>query len=157
PAPFPAPFPQGARVPTDLRDAGPGGTLTRTHVRLRSRSMAAPPDLRWQLADDEGPGTAQGSLFDTVVERHIGKGEYRGMEFLHVNARRIINEVPSAAARNVPFRFTINAYRGCSHACTYCLAGDTAVLLPGGRTRPLADVRAGDEIVGTVRRGIERR
>jgi hypothetical protein len=60
---------------------------------------------------------------EELVDRHIGIGEYRGLEFLHVNARRVINEVP--AASRVPFRFTINAYRGCSHACTYCFARPT--------------------------------
>ena len=83
--------------------------------------MAPASDLRWQLADD-GAGP-QGALFEDVVERHVGKGEYRGLEFLHVNARRIINEVP--AASRLPFRYTINAYRGCSHACTYCFARPT--------------------------------
>jgi DNA repair photolyase len=53
-------------------------------------------------------------------ERHVGTGEYRGMEFFHVNARTIVNKVPVASA--MPFRYTINAYRGCSHACTYCFA-----------------------------------
>ena len=51
------------------------------------------------------------------------EGEFRGMEFLHVNARSIINEVPKAS--RVPFRYTINVYRGCSHACTYCFARPT--------------------------------
>jgi DNA repair photolyase len=78
----------------------------------------APPELRWRLADDGG----QGALFDDV-ERHFGTGEFRGMEFLHVRARRIINEVPKAS--RVPFRYTINAYRGCSHACRYCFARPT--------------------------------
>ncbi len=45
------------------------------------------------------------------------------MEFLHVNARRIINTVPEES--RVPFRYTINAYRGCSHACVYCFARPT--------------------------------
>jgi DNA repair photolyase len=45
------------------------------------------------------------------------------MEFLHVNAHSIINEVPPAS--RVPFRYTINVYRGCSHACTYCFARPT--------------------------------
>jgi DNA repair photolyase len=45
------------------------------------------------------------------------------MEFLHVNAQRIINEVPKGTP--VPFRYTINAYRGCSHACIYCFARPT--------------------------------
>src|SRR5204863_9728506 len=112
--------------------------------------MTLPLDLRWRLAEDEGDN-AQGALFEPVVERHLGNGEYRGMEFLHVNARRIINEVP--AASQLPFRYTINAYRGCTHACTYCLAGDTEVLLVGGGTRRLADLAPGDEVVGTTRRG----
>jgi DNA repair photolyase len=76
--------------------------------------------LRWRLADDDG---GQGALFEEQVERHVGRGEFRGMEFLHVNARRLINEVPKAS--RVPFRWTINAYRGCSHACTYCFARPT--------------------------------
>ncbi|HEX2117935.1 MAG TPA: hypothetical protein VHF91_02030, partial [Acidimicrobiales bacterium] len=76
--------------------------------------------LRWRLADDDG---GQGALFEQEVERHIGRGEFRGMEFFHVNARRLINEVPQAS--RVPFRWTINAYRGCSHACLYCFARPT--------------------------------
>jgi DNA repair photolyase len=74
-------------------------------------------DLRWELAEEP---KAQGSLFgEPVFEREPGRGEFRGMEFLHVRAQRIVNEV-----RNAPFgfRYTINAYRGCSHACTYCFA-----------------------------------
>ena len=82
--------------------------------------MTRPPDLRWRLADDNG---GQGALFDQEVERHIGTGEFRGMEFLHVNARRFINEVPKAS--HMAFRWTINAYRGCSHACSYCFARPT--------------------------------
>ena len=52
----------------------------------------------------------------------MGVGAYQGLEFVHVEARRIINEV-----RNSPFdfRFTINPYRGCSHACAYCFARPT--------------------------------
>ncbi len=80
--------------------------------------MAPTSQMRWQLAGND----PQGALFQEV-ERHEGRGEYRGMEFLHVRARRIINEVPKASA--MPFRFTINAYRGCSHACRYCFARPT--------------------------------
>jgi len=73
-------------------------------------------ELRWQIVDD---GVGQLAFFDEV-ERHIGRGEYRGMEFLHVRARTIINSLP--ASSRMPFRHTINAYRGCSHACSYCFA-----------------------------------
>jgi DNA repair photolyase len=80
--------------------------------------------LRWRLADD-GEAGGQGSLFssDELVTTERGTGRLSGLEFLHVHARRIINEVP--AASRMPFRFTINAYRGCSHACTYCFARPT--------------------------------
>jgi DNA repair photolyase len=79
-------------------------------------------DMRWRLADDNG---AQGALFssDELVTHERGTGRLAGMEFMHVHARRIINEVP--AASRMPFRYTINAYRGCSHACVYCFARPT--------------------------------
>jgi DNA repair photolyase len=109
-------------------------------------------ELRWRQADRP---QAQGALFDEpVFEREPGRGEFRGMEFLHVRAQRIINEVPGAP---FGFRYTINAYRGCSHACTYCLAGETPILMADGSTRPLADVRPGDAVCGTVRDGGRRR
>ena len=44
---------------------------------------------------------------------------FRGMTFFEVHAKSVINRVPDAS--RVPFRWTINPYRGCSHACRYCL------------------------------------
>jgi DNA repair photolyase len=112
--------------------------------------------LRWRLTDEENPG-GQPSLFDEdqLVDRHVGTGEFRGMEFLHVNAKTILNRVPGAS--HMPFEWTINAYRGCSHACSYCMSGDTPILLADGRTRALSDVRAGDYVYGTEARGSYRR
>jgi DNA repair photolyase len=107
-------------------------------------------ELRWQVVED----TAQQTLFD-LPEREIGTGEFRGLEFLHVRARTIINTVPPRSP--VPFRHTINAYRGCSHACSYCISGDTPILMGDGRTKPISEVRAGDRVYGTVRRGPYRR
>jgi DNA repair photolyase len=116
--------------------------------------VSEPNQLRWRLADEDGNG--QQALFEEDAPRwRAGHGEFRGLEFLHVNAKRIINEVP--AASRMPFRFTINSYRGCSHACTYCLKGDTRILMGDGRTKPLADVEVGDAIYGTLRAGTYRR
>lgn len=81
--------------------------------------MATQPasPLRWKLTDDDG---GQPELFDTV-ERVPGTRELAGLEFLHVRAKRVINRVMPEASR-MPFRYTINVYRGCSHACVYCFA-----------------------------------
>ena len=80
--------------------------------------------MRWKLVEEED-GSGQGTLFaeEEVVDRHVGTGEYRGLEFLHVRARSIINEVPGEP--RFPFRWTINAYRGCSHSCVFCFARPT--------------------------------
>jgi DNA repair photolyase len=82
--------------------------------------------FRWRLAEEGG---GQPALFadEELFERHVGTGEFRGLQFLHVNAKRIINPVP--ASSRMGFRFTINAYRGCSHACAYCFARPTHAYL----------------------------
>src|SRR5687768_9896410 len=109
------------------------------------------PGLRWRLAEEDDGG--QGSLFpvDDVADRHVGIGEYRGLEFLHVNAKTIINEVP--AVSRVPFRWTINAYRGCSHGCVFCSSPETPVLMSDGHHLPISELRRGDEVYGSVKVG----
>ena len=49
------------------------------------------------------------------------------MTFFEVHARSVINRVPEAS--RMPFRWTINPYRGCSHACRYCFARNTHTYL----------------------------
>jgi DNA repair photolyase len=49
------------------------------------------------------------------------------MTFHEVHAKSIINRVPDAS--RVPFRWTINPYRGCSHSCYYCFARKTHTYL----------------------------
>ena len=79
--------------------------------------MATRTPIRWRLADDDG---GQPALFGETVP---GRRDLPAVEYLHVRAQRIISRVPDGA--RVPFRFTINPYRGCSHACTYCFARPT--------------------------------
>ncbi len=52
--------------------------------------------------------------------------EFRGITFIESEAKSIINRVPGGA---LPFDWTINPYRGCSHACTYCFARPTHTYL----------------------------
>lgn len=98
----------------------------------------------------------QDALFGVgdVVARTFDTPEFRGMTFYEVAARSILNKVPGSS--RMAFGWTINPYRGCSHACRYCLPGDTPILLADGRTRPLAQVRVGDAIYGTVQDGCSR-
>jgi DNA repair photolyase len=90
-----------------------------------------------------------------AVARTFDTPGFRGMTFYEVQAKSVVNRVPEAS--RMPFRWTINPYRGCQHACTYCLQGETPILMADGRTKPLAEVRTGDEIYGTVRDGVYRR
>ena len=69
-------------------------------------------------------------------------------------ARSIITRNDSP---DIPFEQSINPYRGCEHGCPYCQSGDTPVLMADGSTRPLAEIRVGDTIYGTVRHGWYRR
>ncbi|WP_201769631.1 intein-containing Rv2578c family radical SAM protein [Amycolatopsis orientalis] len=87
--------------------------------------------------------------------RTVRAPEFDGVTFHEVYAKSVLNKVPEGSG--VPFGWTVNPYRGCSHACTYCLAGDTPVLMADGRTKPLAELAPGDEIYGTRGRGAGRR
>ena len=77
-----------------------------------------------------------------AVARTFDTPGFRGMTFFEVQAKSVVNRVPEAS--RMPFRWTINPYRGCQHACVYCLEGETPILMADGRTRPLAQLRAGD-------------
>jgi DNA repair photolyase len=95
-------------------------------------------------------------LFDApATVRTFDSPEFRDVTFYEVEAKSILNRVP--AASRMPFEWTINVYRGCSHACLYCAYGETPVLMADGRTKLLADVRAGDAIYGTIFDGKYRR
>jgi DNA repair photolyase len=112
--------------------------------------------VRWsaQNVDADDAGRLPG-LGDTVIRR-FDAPEALDMRFHEVRTKSALNHVPGGT-RGLPFEWTINPYRGCTHACSYCVSGDTPVLLADGRSRPIADLGVGDEIYGTVRRGVDRR
>ena len=92
---------------------------------------------------------------DDAVVRHFDAPDAVRTTFYEVRAKSILNRVPEAS--QVPFRWTINPYRGCTHACVYCVAGDTPVLLGDGAHKPIADLDLGEEIYGTANDGKFRR
>jgi DNA repair photolyase len=80
--------------------------------------------MRWDhltLSDD----SAQGALFGVgdVLTRTFDTPEFRGMTFYETRAHSILNKVPGSS--RMPFEWTVNPYRGCSHACRYCFARRT--------------------------------
>ncbi|ADD45721.1 Rv2578c family radical SAM protein [Stackebrandtia nassauensis] len=80
--------------------------------------------MRWQrLQLVDGP-EAPAALFgaDAIADT-VDSPEFAGLTFYVIHAKSIINRVP--AESRVPFRYTVNPYRGCSHACTYCFARKT--------------------------------
>jgi DNA repair photolyase len=104
--------------------------------------------MRW---DSQRVEREQGrSLPGLDVERvrTFDAPEALGINFHEVRAKSGLNKVPGTY---LPFNYTINTFRGCAHACTYCSSGETPVLLADGRAKPIADLKVGDRIYGTVR------
>ena len=53
---------------------------------------------------------------DPAVIRRFDAPEALDVRFYEVRARSALNQVPKAS--RMPFRWTINPYRGCTHACS---------------------------------------
>ena len=89
--------------------------------------------VRWDnLTIEAQEGTALPGYREPAVVRHFDAPEALDTRFYEVRAKSALNRVPERS--RMPFRWTINPYRGCSHACVYCL-GDTPILMADGRTQ----------------------
>jgi DNA repair photolyase len=77
--------------------------------------------MRWagQQIDAETPGTLPGLGSIAGLVRSVTTPEFQGITFHEVLARSALNSVPGST---LPFNWTINPYRGCTHACRYCFA-----------------------------------
>jgi DNA repair photolyase len=80
--------------------------------------------VRWdgQTVEADEQGRLPG-LGKTAVVRRFDAPEALDTRFHEIRAKSAINRVP--AASRVPFEWTVNPYRGCSHACVYCFARPT--------------------------------
>jgi DNA repair photolyase len=106
-------------------------------------------------ARDPAGGTTLPLIERDAVARTFDTPEFRDMTFYEVHAKSIVSEVPKSS--RMMFRYTINPYRGCQHACRYCSWGETPILMADGTVKAIADLRVGDRIYGTVMDGYYRR
>src|SRR5438105_13881709 len=95
----------------------------RTSVRMRWSNLEIDAEERARL-----PGYRE-----AAVVRHFDAPEAIETRFYEVRAKSILNRVPEAS--QVPLRWTINPYRGCSHACGYSFPRPTHKYL-GFSARP---------------------
>jgi DNA repair photolyase len=79
--------------------------------------------VRWkeQSVDNEAAGRLPGYA-ETVV-RTFRAPDSLDVRFHEVRAKSALNRVPTSS--RVPFEWTVNPYRGCTHACVYCFARPT--------------------------------
>lgn len=85
--------------------------------------------VRWstlELGADTGQTPLPGYRDDATVRR-FDAPEALDTRFYEVRAKSALNRVPPAS--RMPFRWTVNPYRGCTHGCTYCFARPTHTFL----------------------------
>ena len=84
--------------------------------------------MRWDNLRIDGEQAARLPGYqDGAVVRTFDAPEALDTRFYEVNARSALNRVPERS--RMPFRWTINPYRGCTHACLYCFARPTHTYL----------------------------
>ncbi|MCX6491546.1 MAG: Rv2578c family radical SAM protein, partial [Rhodococcus sp.] len=80
--------------------------------------------MRWagQTLDAADEGALPG-LERSGLVRSVQTPEFEGITFHEVLCKSALNEVPGES--QVPFSWTVNPMRRCSHACRYCFARPT--------------------------------
>ncbi|WP_123029162.1 Rv2578c family radical SAM protein [Mycolicibacterium stellerae] len=79
--------------------------------------------MRW---DGQGVSVDDGALPGLQrigFVRSVRTPQFEGITFHEVLCKSALNKVPEGSM--LPFRYTVNGYRGCSHACRYCFARPT--------------------------------
>ena len=86
--------------------------------------------MRWdgQAINVEQRDSLTGLAKLSNVVRSVQTPEFAGITFHEVLAKTALNHVPGAS-NAMPFAWTINPYRGCSHSCVYCFARNTHTYL----------------------------
>jgi len=81
--------------------------------------------MRWdaQRLDLVEPETLPGLPTVAGLLRSLQVPEFPGLTLHEVRAKSALNKVPEGST--MPFAYTVNTFRGCSHSCVYCFARKT--------------------------------
>jgi DNA repair photolyase len=79
--------------------------------------------MRWDGLKSGVDDGALPGLQRLGLVRSVRTPQFEGITFHEILCKSALNKVPDAV--NLPFRFTVNGFRGCSHACRYCFARPT--------------------------------
>ncbi|HWK25763.1 MAG TPA: radical SAM protein [Solirubrobacter sp.] len=80
--------------------------------------------MRWASQDVEADDARRLAGMGESVVRRFDAPEALDIRFHEVRTKSALNHVPGGT-RGLPFEWTINPYRGCTHACVYCFARPT--------------------------------
>lgn len=83
--------------------------------------------MRWDAQQIEAEAARTLPGYHDVAVRTFDAPEALDTRFHEVRAKSALNKVP--AASRMPFRWTVNPYRGCTHACRFCFARPTHTYL----------------------------
>src|SRR5436853_4295106 len=83
-------------------------------------------DMRWEAQSSEKEAERTLPGLETERVRTFDAPEALGINFHEVRAKSALNKVPGDY---LPFDWTVNPFRGCSHACVYCFARSTHTYL----------------------------
>ncbi|WP_354702013.1 radical SAM protein [Paraconexibacter sp. AEG42_29] len=84
--------------------------------------------MRWEnLTIEAAEGTPLPGYRDPATVRTFDAPEALRTRFYEVRSKSALNRVPERSA--MPFRWTVNPYRGCTHGCTFCFARPTHTYL----------------------------
>lgn len=90
--------------------------------------------MRWENLTPEGQEQRRLPGYrDAATARRFDAPEALDIRFWEVHAKSILNRVPERS--RMPFRWTVNVYRGCTHGCVYCFARPTHTYLDFGAGR----------------------
>src|ERR1700742_876508 len=99
-----------------------GSDITRAGLDIES-NISSNGVVRW---DGQGVSVDDGALPGLQrlgFVRSVRTPQFDGITFHEILCKSALNKVPAASM--LPFKYTVNGYRGCSHACRYCFARPT--------------------------------